>query len=111
MRYTRKSEENKMETARMDQSTETLTQESEERGKSVWQGGELFIKVCVCVCQIFCEGRVIIFEGLRKSKIGYLMEELGKKKWVRVRISGVQCQGVWYEVKAVILSRDRALSP
>lgn len=87
-----------MDTTRMDQSTEKLAQESEERGKSVWQGGELLIKVCVC--QIHCEGRVLIFEGLRKSKVVYLMEGPGERKWINITISGVQCQGAWYEVKS-----------
>lgn len=82
----------------MDQSTEKLAQESEGRGKSVWQGGELLIKVCVF--QIYCEGRVIICDGLRKSKVGYLMEELRERKWMSTRISEVQRQDAGYEVKS-----------
>lgn len=66
-----------MGNTKMDQSMEKLAQESEETGKSAWQGGEL---ITVCLCHVYCVGKVIVIEGLSKSKVGYLIEGLGERK-------------------------------
>lgn len=71
-------------TLRMDQDMEKLAQESEETGKSGCQEGEL---IRVCLCHMYCMGKVIVIGGPNKSKVRYLIERLGERKLVRIMIS------------------------
>lgn len=55
-------------TLRMDQGMGKLAQESEETEESWWQEEEL---IRVCLCHMYCVGKVIVIGGPNKSKVRY----------------------------------------